>query len=714
MALVVLLVPEFRSATSTRTRTIWIAVLLSLLVVGSSIFGVAATTVSAATSTASETDHGLHLRQGAVQLDNEDDNDTYDNTNDDNEDVKELYITQELDHFDGTNGSTFQQRYFVSYRHGLSDSTTSTTRTTTDANTNNNAKTDTVQVQGQLPIVSLLCVGGEGPGFDKSVLIDSVHCSGDMLELAKRIARTNTHRVRLYALEHRYYGKSYPTFASGNETSSPLAIENLRFLSSRQALEDLAHFVHTMNKETSTDDNDDDNTDSTVSNTWVTFGGSYPGLLSMYARYKYPHLVFASVSSSAPLRLRVDFPGYKAKQGWGLKYDKIGGSDECYRIVKAGHQQAVTLLQQQIGNDNKNENGAVALAKKFGVCKPETALSKRRNQELLLGDGLINIMSQNNDPSCTGGELCNIDGLCRYMIREMDEMKANAEANENESASRDNNNNNIGNSSSIELEVLAKVAQKQRSEREQGKERHQGMTTATAAAKRHLVHSDGDGDGDGFDDNCVDVDFDAMVEYVSSTDIKPSGGRSWLWQTCTEFGFYQTCGGGGDDGNDDNCPFASHFHNIDSDLEICARLFNITSDRVYQNVQSSLDLYGGKKFLNSGAASKILIVNGNVDPWSALGLEEDSSSSTSTSSDGDYDDTATTIVNNNYLLPVKMVDGASHHFWTHAVKDTDALEILKIREYIYSCVMTWLGIPTTTTTALKYKILLLDYTYENY
>uniref|UniRef100_A0A7S4EPT6 Thymus-specific serine protease n=1 Tax=Pseudo-nitzschia australis TaxID=44445 RepID=A0A7S4EPT6_9STRA len=675
MTQVVLLVPKFRSA----TRTISIAVLLSLLVVGSNIFGVAATATDIATdvSTASETEHALHLRRGAVQSNNNKDNDN--DNEDDNEDVKELYITQELDHFDGTNDSTFQQRYFVSYRHGLGDATTGTTA---DSNSNVTSNSDTVQEQ--LPIVSLLCVGGEGPGFEKSVLIDSVHCSGDMLELAKRIAQMNTHQVRLYALEHRYYGKSYPIF--GNETSSPspLAVENLRFLSSRQALEDLAHFVHTVNKETSTDDN------ANTMNTWVTFGGSYPGLVSMYARYKYPHLIFASVSSSAPLQLRVDFPGYKAKQGWGLKYDKIGGSDECYRIVKAGHRQAVTLLQQQIGNNNennnnKNESGAVALAKKFGVCKPETALSKRRNQELLLGDGLINIMSQNNDPSCTGGELCNIDGLCRFMIREMDEMKANAKANKSASS----------NSSSIELEVLAKVSQKQRSERElerelgrgiSGKEKYQGMTTTT---KRYAVRGDGVGENDS---NCVDVDFDAMVEYFSGLEIKPSGDRSWLWQTCTEFGFYQTCG------EDDNCPFASHFHNIDSDLEICARLFNITSDRVYQNVQSSLDLYGGKEFLDSGAASRILTVNGNVDPWSALGLEEDSSSSTisstSTSSDGNA---ATTIVHNNYLLPVKMVDGASHHFWTHAIKDTDALEILKIREYIYSCVMSWLGIPTTAT-----------------
>jgi hypothetical protein len=48
-----------------------------------------------------------------------------------------------------------------------------------------------------------------------------------------------------------------------------------------------------------------------------------------------------------------------------------------------------------------------------------------------------------------------------------------------------------------------------------------------------------------------------------------------------------------------------------------------------------------------------------------------------------------------------MVAGASHHAWTHAVKDTDALEIIQIREYIYSCVMDWLGIGSSTRVTGK-------------
>lgn len=48
---------------------------------------------------------------------------------------------------------------------------------------------------------------------------------------------------------------------------------------------------------------------------WVAFGGSYPGSLAAWLRYKYPHLVHGAVSASGPLRAVLDFPGK-----WGQFY----------------------------------------------------------------------------------------------------------------------------------------------------------------------------------------------------------------------------------------------------------------------------------------------------------------------------------------------------------------------------------------------------------
>jgi pimeloyl-ACP methyl ester carboxylesterase len=90
------------------------------------------------------------------------------------------------------------------------------------------------------------------------------------------------YRALCVMLEHRFYGKSHPT--------NDLSTENLIYLSSEQALADLANFRQFVHLKYNLTD----------SNRWVSFGGSYPGSLSAWFRLKYPHLVYAAVSSSAP------------------------------------------------------------------------------------------------------------------------------------------------------------------------------------------------------------------------------------------------------------------------------------------------------------------------------------------------------------------------------------------------------------------------------
>ena len=89
----------------------------------------------------------------------------------------------------------------------------------------------------------------------------------------------------------RYYGSSHPTV----DTS----VENLQYLSSRQALEDIVTFkkliVTTYNLKNSS---------------WVSFGGSYPGALSAWLRIKYPQTVVGAVASSGPVQAKVDFYQY--------------------------------------------------------------------------------------------------------------------------------------------------------------------------------------------------------------------------------------------------------------------------------------------------------------------------------------------------------------------------------------------------------------------
>ncbi|KAE8585744.1 hypothetical protein XENTR_v10021435 [Xenopus tropicalis] len=199
----------------------------------------------------------------------------------------ESYIAQPLDHFNRRNNSTFNQRYWINEEYW---------------NHPNG------------PV--FLYIGGESSLSEFSVL------SGEHVDLAQ------THRALLVSLEHRYYGSSI--------NPDGLTLENIRFLSSQQALADLASFHMFISQKYNL----------TRQNTWICFGGSYPGSLSAWFRLKFPHLVYAAVASSAPVRAELDFTGYNKVVAWSLADPVIGGSEKCLDAVKEGFQAVDSLLQK--------------------------------------------------------------------------------------------------------------------------------------------------------------------------------------------------------------------------------------------------------------------------------------------------------------------------------------------------------------------------------
>lgn len=78
-----------------------------------------------------------------------------------------------------------------------------------------------------------------------------------------------------------------------------MSTKNLVYLSSEQALTDLAEFIVNIRTKY----------DIPATAKWVAFGGSYPGSLAAWLRMKFPHLVHAAVSSSGPLLAKIDFKG---------------------------------------------------------------------------------------------------------------------------------------------------------------------------------------------------------------------------------------------------------------------------------------------------------------------------------------------------------------------------------------------------------------------
>ena len=95
-------------------------------------------------------------------------------------------------------------------------------------------------------------------------------------------------------------------------------------------------------------------------NKWVTFGGSYPGMLAGWMRLKYPHLIHAAVSSSAPVRAIANFQGYNDVVAVSLGDVIVGGSVECVAEVKA----AFAALGQQL----LTQEGRTLSSQQFNLC----------------------------------------------------------------------------------------------------------------------------------------------------------------------------------------------------------------------------------------------------------------------------------------------------------------------------------------------------------
>lgn len=100
-------------------------------------------------------------------------------------------------------------------------------------------------------------------------------------------------------LEHRYYGESFPT--------KDLSTENLRFLTTEQALADQVYFARNVKFPGM---EDQDLTSGTTP--YLAYGGSYAGAFVAILRVKYPKVFWGAISSSGVTKAIYDFWEYFA------------------------------------------------------------------------------------------------------------------------------------------------------------------------------------------------------------------------------------------------------------------------------------------------------------------------------------------------------------------------------------------------------------------
>nr|GMC57543.1 probable serine protease EDA2 isoform X1 [Ipomoea batatas] len=131
------------------------------------------------------------------------------------------------------------------------------------------------------------------------------------------------------SLEHRYYGKSSP-FKS-------LTTENLKYLSSKQALFDLAAFRQYYQESLNAKLNK-----SNADNPWFVFGTSYAGALSAWFRLKFPHLTCGSLASSGVVLAIFNFTEFDKQVG-------ESAGPECKSVL----QEITQLVDKKLASNNK-------------------------------------------------------------------------------------------------------------------------------------------------------------------------------------------------------------------------------------------------------------------------------------------------------------------------------------------------------------------------
>ncbi|EFA84445.1 hypothetical protein PPL_02477 [Heterostelium album PN500] len=111
----------------------------------------------------------------------------------------------------------------------------------------------------------------------------------------------------------------------------------------------------------------------------------------------------------------------------------------------------------------------------------------------------------------------------------------------------------------------------------------------------------------GFTDGCTDTSYETMIDLMknNTNDASVEGGKMWFYQTCTEFGYYQSS-------DSTKQPFGNLIP-IEYLTKQCQEVFGFNFT---PNVEWTITKYGG---INPDA-DNILYVNGDIDPWHALGI----------------------------------------------------------------------------------------------
>ncbi|XP_064615580.1 thymus-specific serine protease-like [Liolophura sinensis] len=281
--------------------------------------------------------------------------------------------------------------------------------------------------------------------------------------------------------------------------------------------------------------------------TWIVFGGSYAGTLAAWFRLKYPDLVNAAVASSAPVFPTKDFKDYYVTAALSLL---LHGGADCYNtLINA----TMTIL-----NYTTTDSGREQLQYIITLCEPMTTVNKQdiANVFSTMASYVGEVVQFNNGARQFEG----IKGW-NYGIKEFCTDMSSDDPYAGDPIYRYSRflSARLGNSGKTCLE-------------------HRYSRVR---------------------ENLKDTDWDSDVA---------KGERQWLYQSCTQFGFFQTS-------ESNNQPFGSNFPDSYF-LQMCKDVFNTEDYDLDEGIYELQQKYGGY----SPNISHAIFVTGQNDPWVSLGI----------------------------------------------------------------------------------------------
>ncbi|XP_049744804.1 putative serine protease K12H4.7 [Elephas maximus indicus] len=377
----------------------------------------------------------------------------------------------------------------------------------------------------------------------------------------------------LLLLEHRFYGHSQPT----GDLSTP----SLHYLSSRQALADIANFRTQIAEKM-----------GLTENKWVAFGCSYAGSLAAWSRIKHPELFAAAVGSSAPIKAKANFYEYLEV----VQRSLATHNRKCFQAVKEAFGEVRKMLRSRKYHSK--------LEYDFRLCKPMkfySAMDKAFFLELLVFPLKSAVQNNRNEKNYKGEQLSfSMDELCVMMA-------------------------------DISL----------------GSPYYRYIRITHLLFKHEYSR-------------CFPAHYREKLEVLLDSSIdhhNPTTDRQLFYQSCTEFGFFQTT-------DSKKQTFTglplSYF------VQQCSDFFGpkFNHDSLNTGVISTNAYYGG---LNV-TGSKIIFPNGSFDPWHPLGITKGISKD----------------------LPAVFIKGAVHCADMYEQKNTDSAELIQAREKIFRILQKWL------------------------